>query len=58
MKKGDVLIVADDNDEVRTSASQNHMTAILCTEELFLRNQYMYNSPLMSAERCGGEGSI
>jgi hypothetical protein len=30
MKKGDVAIVAaDDNDEVRTSASQNHPTATL-----------------------------
>jgi hypothetical protein len=44
MKKQDVVIVAedDDDDEVRTkSALQNHTTATLCTEELFLRTQYI-----------------
>jgi hypothetical protein len=36
MKKGDVVVVADDDDEVRTRASENHVTATLCTEEFFL----------------------
>jgi hypothetical protein len=56
-KKGDVVSDADD-DEVRTNASQNHVTATLCTEEFFLRAPYtyMYISPLISAERCGGGG--
>jgi hypothetical protein len=32
MKKGDVIVDADaDDDEVRTSASQNCVTATLCT---------------------------
>ncbi len=40
MKKGDVVADADDDDdEVRTSASQNSATARLSTEE-FLRTQY------------------
>jgi hypothetical protein len=38
IKKGDVIIVADDdNDEVRTSVSQNHVTTTLCTEEFCLK---------------------
>jgi hypothetical protein len=45
MRKGDVIVVADDDDdddnEVRTSASQNYATAPVCTEELFLRTQYI-----------------
>jgi hypothetical protein len=36
MKKGDVIIDDDNNDdEVRTIASQNHAPATLCTEEFF-----------------------
>jgi hypothetical protein len=41
MKKGDVAVNADDDDEVRTSASQNIVTVTMCTEEFFLRNQYV-----------------
>jgi hypothetical protein len=42
MTKGDVIIDADDDDEeVRTSASQNRAIATLCTEEFFLRTQYI-----------------
>ncbi len=34
MKKGAVILIADgDDDEVRTSASQNRVTATLCTEK-------------------------
>ncbi len=40
MKKGDVVVAGDD-DDVRTIASQNHGTATLCTEEFFLRTQYI-----------------
>jgi hypothetical protein len=39
MKKGDGIVDVADDDEVRTSASQNHVTAKLCTEEFFLRTQ-------------------
>ncbi len=49
MNKGDVILLADDyDDEVRTSTSQNQATATLCTEELFLRTQYI------SPEKWGG----
>jgi hypothetical protein len=41
MMKGDVVLLANDDAEVRTSTSQNHATAILCTEEFFLRIQYI-----------------
>jgi hypothetical protein len=39
LKKGD----DDDevNDEVRSNASQNRATVTLCTEEFFLRTQYL-----------------
>ncbi len=40
---GDVIIVVDDDDEVRTSVSQNLVTATLCPEELFLRTQSSYH---------------
>jgi hypothetical protein len=41
MKKGDGAD-DDDGDEVRTSVSQNCVTATLCTEEFFLRVSYKY----------------
>jgi hypothetical protein len=41
MKNGDIDDVADDDDEVRTSATQNRVTATLSTEEFFLRIQYL-----------------
>jgi hypothetical protein len=37
LKKADVI--DDDDDEVRTSTSQNLLTAILCTEKFFPRNK-------------------
>jgi hypothetical protein len=41
-KKGDQIADdEDDNDTVRTSASQDRVTATLCTEELFLITQYI-----------------
>ncbi len=58
MKKRDVIVDDDNDDGVRTSASQNHATAILCTEEFFLRTQYtVYSSPLNLAE-VGGRRDI
>ncbi len=48
LKKGDVIII---DDEVRASASQKRETGTLCTEEFFLRTQYIH---LISAERFGG----
>jgi hypothetical protein len=37
-KKGDVIT---DVDELKISASQNCATATLCTEEFFLRTQFI-----------------
>jgi hypothetical protein len=49
-KKGERDEIADgedDDDVVRTSLSQDRVTAALCTEELFLSTQYtVYSSPL------------
>ncbi len=39
MKNGDVIIDANDGVEERISASQNHATALLCTEEFFFMSQ-------------------
>jgi hypothetical protein len=39
LKKGDTVDDADNDDEVRMS--QNRVTATLCTEELFVRTQYI-----------------
>ncbi len=36
-----VINVAADDGEMRTSALQNYATATLCTEEFFLRTQYI-----------------
>ncbi len=56
MKKIDVVVVAAYDDEVRNSASHNHTTATLCTEEFFFRTHYtVYSSSRISAERCGGQ---
>jgi hypothetical protein len=54
LKKGDVIVVADDDYEVRTSVSQNRVTATLCTEELLLRTQYMLVSPHFSQVKIWG----
>jgi hypothetical protein len=40
MKKGDD-VADDDDDAVRTTLTQDRVTATLCTEELFLRTQYI-----------------
>ncbi len=57
---GDVVVIADDDDEddVRTNASQNHATAVLCTEEFFLRTQYTYSSSPLISRRLWGGGRI
>ncbi len=36
MKKRDVVVADEDDDEMGTSASQNDVTATLCTVEFFL----------------------
>jgi hypothetical protein len=42
IKKGDFINDVDDDDDVmRTRALQNRATATLCTEEFFLRTQYI-----------------
>ncbi len=42
-KKGDEIADdEDDADAVRSSVSQDRVTATLCTKELFLSTQYMY----------------
>jgi hypothetical protein len=42
LKKGDDVAVDDDDDAVRTSVSQDQVTVTLCTEEFFLRTQFIY----------------
>jgi hypothetical protein len=46
MKKGDVIDNADDDVEVRTSASHNQATGLS-----------IYSSPLISAEKVWGSGA-
>ncbi len=41
MKKVDDVAHDDDDVAVRTSVSQGRVTETLCTEELFLRTQYI-----------------
>jgi hypothetical protein len=41
MKKEDDAADDEDNDAVRTSVSPDQVTATMCTEELFLSNQYI-----------------
>jgi hypothetical protein len=54
IKKGDVIIVADD-DEVRIGASQNPAIETLSSEEFFLSTKYIqYCSPIILPEKCGG----
>jgi hypothetical protein len=55
MKKGDVIVIAyDEDDVVRASVSRNQVTVTLCTEELF-SGFSIYSSPLM--KMCvGGNG--
>jgi hypothetical protein len=40
-KKGDEIADDEDDDAVRTSVSQDRVTATLCTEESFLSTQYL-----------------
>jgi hypothetical protein len=40
-KRDDGAVEDDDDDVMRTSVSQKRVTATLCTEELFLRTQYI-----------------
>ncbi len=55
LKKGEVNFDADaDDDEVRTSALQNPVTATLCTEEFFLSTLYTKLSPHISREMREG----
>ncbi len=58
MKKGDDVVVDNDDDAVRTIVSQNCRTAMLCTEELFLRTQYIYValSTHQTGKNVGGGG--
>jgi hypothetical protein len=50
LKKGDVIII---DDEVRASASQKRATGTLCTEEFFLRTQYIHCTALPSYQQRG-----
>jgi hypothetical protein len=50
LESGTVANTDDDDDEVRTSVLQNHVTATLCIEEFFVRTQYIYISPHISRE--------
>jgi hypothetical protein len=53
-KMGDVIHDADDDDEMRTSTSQNCVKATLCTEEFFFRTRYIKLSPNINREVLGG----
>ncbi len=44
-KKGDEVADDEDDDAVRTSMSQDRVTATLCTEELLVSPQYIKLSP-------------
>jgi hypothetical protein len=55
MKKGND-VAADDDDEVRTSVSQDQVTATLCAEKLFLRTKYIYLSPHIRQVKMWGGG--
>jgi hypothetical protein len=48
----EMLFNEADDDEARTSGSQNYVTATLCTEKFFRRTLYI--ALPSSAERCGG----
>ncbi len=55
MKVEDAVVdAADEDDKVKTSASQNCATATLCTWNSS-SGLSIYSSPLLSAERCGGQ---
>jgi hypothetical protein len=54
MKKGDDVAGYEDEDAVRTSVSQDRVTATLCTEELFLRTQYIALSAYQTGQNVGG----
>jgi hypothetical protein len=59
MKKGEDVADYEDDDVVRTSVSQDQVTVTLCTEEWFLRTQYM--SIALSTHQIGqnmGGGTI
>jgi hypothetical protein len=60
MRKRDEIADDEDDDAVRTSVSQDHVIATLCSEELFLSTQYtVYSSPHISERsimRRGGYG--
>jgi hypothetical protein len=56
MKKGDD-VAGDDDDEVRTSVSQNRVAATLCTEELFLRTLSTYQPGKMWGEGKHTQGT-
>jgi hypothetical protein len=47
-KKGDEVVDDEDDDAMRTSVSQDRVTATLCIEELFLSTLYIYSSPRIS----------
>jgi hypothetical protein len=49
--KGDVVGDTDDDDKVRTKASQKRVTATHCTEEFYFRTQDIHSSSLISEER-------
>jgi hypothetical protein len=54
LKKGDYDHDEVD-DEVSTTVSQSCATATLCTEEFFLRPQFLYLSALINREEWGGD---
>ncbi len=55
-KGHEVADVEDDDDAVRTSVSQDRVTAALCTEELFLSTQYIALTAYQMVNHVGGDG--
>jgi hypothetical protein len=55
MKKGDDVTDDDDADMVRTSVSQDRVTATLCTEELLRKTQHIWIafSTCLTGKNCG-----
>jgi hypothetical protein len=56
LKKGNYFAV-DDDDAVRTSVSQNRVTATMWTEEFFLKTQYYIVLPSYKPGKSVGGGT-
>jgi hypothetical protein len=53
-----IVVAIDDDDEVRTSVSQNHATATLCTEEFSFNIFICFNIIYIAYPRWHGFGGL